>query len=67
MNEWFEKIANGIMILRKIGKGVSNLPDYEAYVNHLKTHHPEITPPSEKEFFKEYLEKKYGASAQRCC
>ncbi|MFC7391834.1 YbdD/YjiX family protein [Scopulibacillus cellulosilyticus] len=66
MGHLFNNIKKGACILRNIGKGVSNLPDYEAYVEHLKTHHPEVTPPTEKEFFKNYLNDKYGASATRC-
>ncbi|MGA4721635.1 YbdD/YjiX family protein [Fictibacillus nanhaiensis] len=53
-------------ILLYIGKGISNLPDYQAYVKHLKENHPDRTPPTEKEFFAELLENKYGANAKRC-
>lgn len=56
-------------VLKNIGnvfKGVSNLPNYEAYVTHLKLHHPEKTLPTEKEFFEKYLADKYGPSATRC-
>nr|WP_233096684.1 YbdD/YjiX family protein [Fictibacillus halophilus] len=42
------------------------MPDYQAYVRHLKENHPDRTPPTEKEFFAELLENKYGANAKRC-
>ncbi|MDN4527575.1 YbdD/YjiX family protein [Fictibacillus fluitans] len=67
MNSLFQKIRHGAEIMRKIGKGISNLPDYQSYVEHIRIHHPEVAPPTEAEFFKDFLDKKYGASAKRCC
>ncbi|MCM3719987.1 YbdD/YjiX family protein [Fictibacillus phosphorivorans] len=54
-------------VISYIGKGIANLPDYQAYVRHLEEKHPEKKPPTEKEFFAELLENKYGAHAKRCC
>ncbi|GGB69009.1 YbdD/YjiX family protein [Fictibacillus barbaricus] len=56
-----------IQVVFYISKGISNLPDYQAYVRHLKEKHPDLTPPTEKEFFADLLENKYGANAKRCC
>ncbi|MDM5197547.1 YbdD/YjiX family protein [Fictibacillus enclensis] len=67
MRTFIRKIRQGAGVIRKIGKGVSNLPDYESYVAHIKIHHPEVAPPTEAEFFNDFLDKKYGASARRCC
>jgi uncharacterized short protein YbdD (DUF466 family) len=67
MSSFFQKIRQGAGIIRKIGQGISNLPDYQSYVEHIKTHHPEVAPPTEAEFFMDFLDKKYGASAKRCC
>jgi uncharacterized short protein YbdD (DUF466 family) len=62
-----EKIRHVLQIISYISKGVSNLPDYQAYVRHFQEKHPGQTPPTEKEFFKELLENKYGPNAKRCC
>jgi uncharacterized short protein YbdD (DUF466 family) len=61
--EWVRSIFQVILY---IGKGISNLPDYQAYVKHLEKNHPEQKPPTEKEFFADLLENKYGANAKRC-
>lgn len=66
LNILWEKLKSLLKIVFYIGKGISNLPDYEAYVKHLKEKHPNQTPPTEKEFFVELLENKYGANAKRC-
>ncbi len=43
------------------------LPSYDKYVEHMRTHHPDKEPKSQKEFFKEALDKKYGAGGAKCC
>lgn len=43
------------------------LPSYDKYVEHMKIHHPDEVPKSRKEFFKETLDKKYGAGGAKCC
>ncbi|WNB91611.1 YbdD/YjiX family protein [Bacillus sp. NEB1478] len=63
----WEKIKHVLRIISYISKGVSNLPDYQAYVRHVQEKHPGQTPPSEKEFFEELLANKYGPNAKRCC
>lgn len=42
------------------------LPSYDKYVEHMKLHHPDKVPKSRKEFFKEALDKKYGAGGAKC-
>lgn len=54
---FYSKNQAGAGVIRKIGKGVSNLPDYESYVAHIKIHHPEVAPPTEAEFFNDFLDK----------
>jgi len=43
------------------------LPSYEAYVEHQRTHHPERTPMSRGEFFRERQAARYRRGASRCC
>ncbi len=43
------------------------MPSYDKYVEHMRTMHPDRIPKTQKEFFKEALEKKYGAGGARCC
>ncbi|EIT84676.1 hypothetical protein A374_13330 [Fictibacillus macauensis ZFHKF-1] len=67
MPTFMKKVKQGCRALRNIGKGVSNFPDYKAYVQHLQESDPSIIPPTEAEFFKDFLDQRYGASAKRCC
>jgi uncharacterized short protein YbdD (DUF466 family) len=43
------------------------MPDYQAYVEHLHTCHPERPVPTEREYFTQYTEARYGAGVSRCC
>lgn len=46
---------------------VAGIPDYEAYVAHLSTHHPDRAIPSEADFFAARLQARYRAGGGRCC
>jgi uncharacterized short protein YbdD (DUF466 family) len=46
------------------------VPNYEKYVEHMKTHHPGEPIKSRKEFFCEVQEARYngkGGKVSRCC
>jgi uncharacterized short protein YbdD (DUF466 family) len=43
------------------------MPDYPAYVRHLRQVHPSWPIPSEREFFALYLQTRYGDGPTRCC
>lgn len=43
------------------------MPDYHAYVAHLRAYHPERAVPCEREFFEEYLRFRYEGGPTRCC
>lgn len=46
------------------------VPDYDAYVQHMRLTHPEQTPMSYEEFFRERQEARYGGAdgrPGRCC
>jgi uncharacterized short protein YbdD (DUF466 family) len=43
------------------------MPDYEAYLEHLRSSHPERAVPSEREYYAEYLRSRYEAGPTRCC
>jgi uncharacterized short protein YbdD (DUF466 family) len=46
---------------------ICGMPDYDAYVAHLRRCHPERPLPGRREFFAEYLEARYGGGPTRCC
>lgn len=48
-------------------KRVAGMPDYAAYLAHHCAHHPDASPPSEAEYFREYVTARYGDAPTRCC
>ncbi|HET6807379.1 MAG TPA: YbdD/YjiX family protein [Frateuria sp.] len=43
------------------------IPDYDAYVRHLRAHHPERPVPSYPAFFRQRQEARYKGTGGRCC
>jgi len=43
------------------------MPDYAAYVAHVRSRHPERPVPSEREFYEEYVRARYEGGPTRCC
>ena len=45
------------------------LPDYDVYLTHFQSQHPELTPMTYEEFFRERHEARYGGNGRiaRCC
>jgi uncharacterized short protein YbdD (DUF466 family) len=46
---------------------VAGMPDYEAYVAHLRRCHPGRAVPSEREYYEDYVANRYGDGPTRCC
>lgn len=46
---------------------VLGMPDYQAYLRHLRAHHPGCRLPTEREFFDEFVRAKYSGGPTRCC
>ena len=46
---------------------VAGMPDYQAYVEHLRCTHPERAVPTQREFYDEYVRCRYGDGPTRCC
>jgi len=57
-------------MLRRINsavRAVAGMPDYEAYVAHLRRCHPERPVPSDRLFYDEFVKRRYGDGPTRCC
>jgi uncharacterized short protein YbdD (DUF466 family) len=50
-----------------VWRKVFGVPDYDAYVEHLRVAHPEQPPLGRGEFFAWALERKHGGRGPRCC
>lgn len=46
---------------------VIGAPDYDAYVNHVRAHHPGETPLTREAFVRERLGARYSRPGARCC
>ncbi len=46
---------------------VAGMPDYERYLRHVRTQHPDCPALSERAFYDQYLNARYGNGASRCC
>ncbi|GAB3384275.1 MULTISPECIES: YbdD/YjiX family protein [Massilia] len=43
------------------------LPEYDTYVSHMERTHPDQTPMTYEEFFRERQEARYGGKRATCC
>jgi len=61
MRDVLKKIAATFRLMVGVG-------DYEAYVKHCVEHHPEITVPSRKDWYRARVDARYGGKkgVQRC-
>jgi uncharacterized short protein YbdD (DUF466 family) len=46
---------------------IVGVPDYDAYLKHLRTHHPETVPPTREQFLQKCWEDKFSRPGNRCC
>ncbi|MHB8838808.1 MAG: YbdD/YjiX family protein [Gemmatimonadaceae bacterium] len=46
---------------------IIGVPDYEAYVAHVRSAHPGQEPMSERDFNRERLSARYSRPGSRCC
>jgi len=52
---------------RAVVKRIAGMPNYDAYVEHLRSCHPECPLPSEREYYELYLKQRYEGGGMRCC
>jgi uncharacterized short protein YbdD (DUF466 family) len=43
------------------------VPDYDAYLAHVRLHHPGRVPMDRAGFFRERMAARYGVGRSRCC
>lgn len=58
-----DRLAALLRVIRRM----SGMPDYHAYLEHLRCRHPGQPVPTEREFYDSYLKTRYGDSPTRCC
>ena len=62
--------AAAASLLRRMAlavRRIAGMPDYPAYVEHVRRCHPGRPVPTEREFFDQYLRARYADGPTRCC
>lgn len=64
----FDAIGKAGKYLGQAARLMVGIPDYDIYVQHMHLNHPEQTPMSYEEFYKNRVEARYGGKGNaRCC
>ena len=66
----FDTLSKAGKYLGQAAKMMIGVPDYDNYVEHMKTNHPDKPCMTYTEFFRERQEARYGGSGEggvRCC
>jgi Uncharacterized small protein len=58
-----ERVASVARVLRRI----IGVPDYDVYVAHMRTCHPDFKPMSEEAFARDALVRRHERPGNRCC
>jgi uncharacterized short protein YbdD (DUF466 family) len=61
------RIARLWRALATATRRIAGVPDYDAYVAHLKAKHPERTIPPRATFVADRLQARYRGGGGRCC
>lgn len=51
----------------RIARQIIGVPDYDNYIAHLRSHHPERRLPTYAEFFDARQQARYKGGGGRCC
>ena len=46
---------------------ISGMPDYRAYMEHVRRCYPDTPIMTEREYYAEYINRRYGEGSSRCC
>jgi uncharacterized short protein YbdD (DUF466 family) len=59
-------LRRALAALRDIWVGAAGTNAYEAYLAHLRAHHPDTSPPSRAQFARQDLDERWEG-VRRCC
>ena len=62
-----ERLTGGLRSAARVCRAVLGVPDYERYVEHVRTHHPGTEPLSRDEFLRRRQSDRYERPGSRCC
>jgi uncharacterized short protein YbdD (DUF466 family) len=58
--------ASALRLLAAVRR-IVGVPDYDAYVRHMRAHHPDQEPVTPDAFLRTCWEEKYSRPGHRCC
>ena len=67
MSGWRTKLGDFWRAAVNAARLAIGVPDYDNYVAHMRTHHPDAHVMSYAEFFNERQQKRYGNGRTGCC
>jgi uncharacterized short protein YbdD (DUF466 family) len=56
-----------LSIIPSFLRRIAGMPDYAAYLEHLRRCHPRDPIPSEREFYEDFIRTRYASGPTRCC
>ena len=62
-----QSIVHRLTYLAAVVRRVVGVPDYERYVAHVHTYHPDTEPLTWDQFYRMRLEDRYNRPGARCC
>ncbi len=61
-------MSGGFARLKQMAAMMVGMPDYDAYLAHMRQHHPDQLPMNPTQFFRERQEARYGGrNGGKCC
>ena len=63
----FDSLAKAGKYLGQAAKLMIGMPDYDNYVEHMRVNHPDQTPMTYEEFFRERQDARYGGKGGARC
>ena len=64
LSAWFKPFTEQVTATARLMVGV---PDYDAYVTHMRVRHPDQAPMDYTSFFRARQEARYDGGQSRCC
>jgi len=61
------RIAAFFRLLARTARAACGLPDYEAYLAHVRAHHPDREPLDRAAFVRDREAARYARGRSRCC
>lgn len=62
-----DSLVSAISGIARVLRAVLGAPDYERYLAHVSSRHPEREPLSRSDFVRERMESRYSKPGARCC